>query len=269
MNYNHIPQEFLLDVGRLLFNHGERRVHKLKFCRSVIDFLIRNNYVENPFEAGPLSVSATYRALLEQRKMLKGDAVRKSCLVDLPIYKEPETRKMSGVEYKRKAFENLAANALKNPPCLPIKVEPKSAIQGELPMKVDRLSIPSYALELARVAAQRSEDPWRKVGAVAMTEDNRVIATAYNGLAPGYSPQASFWHDRDKRQKFMLHAEINLCSLIRRGEAATVATTTMPCTSCMQALVAHGIKRVYYGEIYEGSEAPEIASRYGVQLLKS
>ncbi|MDP0491629.1 MAG: deoxycytidylate deaminase [Verrucomicrobiota bacterium JB023] len=130
----------------------------------------------------------------------------------------------------------------------------------------DRLSIPEYAMALARVASLRSEDPYRKVGAAALDHDNRVIGTAYNGLAPGFDAPLGFWDNREKRQKFMLHAEINLCSLFRRGEAKLVATTTMPCTACMQTLCAYGIKEIYYQDIYHASDAPEIAATYGITL---
>jgi dCMP deaminase len=133
-------------------------------------------------------------------------------------------------------------------------------------MSAGRLSIPQYAMALAQVASLRSEDPYRKVGAAALDFDNRVIGTAYNGLAPGFNPTPEFWADRDGRQKFMLHAEVNLCSLFRRGEAKLVATTTMPCTACMQTLCAYGIKEIYYREVYHVSDAPEIAALYGVKL---
>jgi dCMP deaminase len=129
-----------------------------------------------------------------------------------------------------------------------------------------RLSIPQYAMALAHVASLRSEDPYRKVGAAALDHDNRVIATAYNGLAPGFNAPKDFWIDREGRQKFMLHAEINLCSLFKRGEAKIVATTTMPCTACMQTLCAYGIKEIYYKEIYHASDAPEIAKLYNIKL---
>lgn len=121
-------------------------------------------------------------------------------------------------------------------------------------------------MALAQVASLRSEDPYRKVGAAALDADNRVIGTAYNGLAPGFDPPPGFWDDRDGRQKFMLHAEINLCSLFRRGEARIVATTTMPCTACMQTLCSYGIEEIYYNEIYRESDAPEIADLYGIKL---
>ena len=129
-----------------------------------------------------------------------------------------------------------------------------------------RLSIPEYAMALAEVASLRSEDPFRKVGAAALDADNRVIATAYNGLAPGFDAPSGFWDDREGRQKFMLHAEVNLCSLFKRGEAKLVATTTMPCTSCMQTLCAYGIEEIYFREIYKESDAPAIAKVYGIKL---
>lgn len=132
----------------------------------------------------------------------------------------------------------------------------------------ERISIPRYAMELAQVASLRSEDPYRKVGAAALDWDNRVIGTAYNGLAPGFDAPAGFWDDREKRQKFMLHAEINLCSLFRRGEAKLVATTTMPCTSCMQTLCSYGIEEIYYRDVYHESHAPEIAELYGIKLRR-
>jgi dCMP deaminase len=131
---------------------------------------------------------------------------------------------------------------------------------------MSRLTIPEYAMALAQVASMRSEDPYRKVGAAALDADNRVIGTAYNGLAPGFNAPPGFWDDREARQKFMLHAEVNLCSLFRRGEAKLVATTTMPCTACMQTLCANGVREIYYRDVYQASDAPAIAALYNVKL---
>ena len=129
-----------------------------------------------------------------------------------------------------------------------------------------RLAIPEYAMALAHVASLRSEDPFRKVGAVALDFDNRVIGTAYNGLAPGYNASPEFWADRDARRSFMIHAEVNLCSLFTRGNVKLVACTTEPCTSCMQMLCAYGVREVYFHEAYPGSEARAICDKYGIHL---
>ena len=118
-------------------------------------------------------------------------------------------------------------------------------------------------MTLAHAAALRSEDPYRKVGAAALDADNRVIGTAYNGLYPGFKAEDSFWASRDERQKYMLHAEINLCSLFRRGEARVVACTTMPLHLLHAGPVRPRRKTIYYCEPYDKSEAPAIASLYG------
>jgi len=131
-----------------------------------------------------------------------------------------------------------------------------------------RLSIPEYAMALAHVASLRSEDPFRKVGAVAFDFDNRVIGTAYNGLAPGFNPDHEFWLDRNARRKYMLHAEVNLCSLFTRGNVKLIACTTKPCTSCAQMLCAYGAKEIYYRDDYPESEAEAICKLYGIQLVQ-
>jgi len=133
-------------------------------------------------------------------------------------------------------------------------------------MDTSRISMPSYAMGLAHVASLRSEDPFRKVGAVAIDFDNRVIGTAYNGLAPGFDAPDEFWEDRDARQKFMLHAEVNLCSLFTRKNVRLVACTTEPCTSCCQMLCAYGVKEIYYRDEYKVSDAKEICALYGIKL---
>ncbi len=136
------------------------------------------------------------------------------------------------------------------------------------PTPPGRISIPEYAMALAHVASLRSEDPFRKVGAVAFDHANRVIGTAYNGLAPKFQAPPEFWDDREQRQKFMLHAEVNLCSLFTRGQVKLVAVTTKPCTSCMQMLCAYSIQEIYYRDDYERSEADQIADLYGVRLMQ-
>jgi dCMP deaminase len=160
-----------------------------------------------------------------------------------------------GTLFKR-TFENLLPTASSNPGLT------SSPPRGECAMSASprtRLTIPEYAMALAHVASLRSEDPYRKVGAVAIDFDNRVIGTAYNGLAPGYDAAQEFWADRDERRKYMLHAEVNLCSLFTRGNVRLVACTTKPCTSCMQMLCAYGVKEVYYRDDYPESEADAIA----------
>jgi dCMP deaminase len=135
---------------------------------------------------------------------------------------------------------------------------------------VPRASIPEYAMAMAMVAASRSEDPYLKVGAVALSEDNRILSTGYNGLMAGCTPPAGFWDDREARTPYVIHAEINALALVKRGEVHTLAVTTCPCAACTMAILAHGVKRVIYKDEY-ARDTEHLTKRifdfYGVQLL--
>ncbi len=135
---------------------------------------------------------------------------------------------------------------------------------------MNRLSWNEYSLNIAVVAAQRSEDPYVKVGACVLDKDNRVLSIGYNGLAPGTNPNPIFWEDRDGRRPFMLHAEVNALSLVKRKEnPTTLACTMLPCTSCAQMIAAYGIKTVVYKEEYtRDDQAKKIFTFYGINLIR-
>jgi dCMP deaminase len=115
----------------------------------------------------------------------------------------------------------------------------------------NRISWDEYAIKIAQVASLRSEDPYKKVGACALDFSNRVIGVAYNGLAPGINVTPEFWANREERLPYMIHAEANLLSLLRRGECKTLACTLLPCSCCASMISAYGIKRVIYLEEYK------------------
>lgn len=120
----------------------------------------------------------------------------------------------------------------------------------------ERLNIVTYAMRIAEAAASRSEDPHCAVGAVALTRDNRIIGTAYNGLAPGRSLTETQWQDRDYRRQYVIHAEQNLCSLFRRGEVHWACLTLSPCLMCLKLLSAHDVQLVVYRDMYELDSLP-------------
>lgn len=128
----------------------------------------------------------------------------------------------------------------------------------------------NYLMDLAKVIATRSSDPHRKVGAVAATYDNRIIATGYNGTAPGFKESKDFYADRDARRFMMIHAEQNLCSLFARTAGVkTVAVTLSPCVSCATLLASHGVKRVLYCEEYgDFKNSRHVLRSYGITVEK-
>ena len=134
---------------------------------------------------------------------------------------------------------------------------------------MSRISWEEYALKIAQVAAFRSEDPFKRVGACALDSSNRVIGVAYNGLAPNKEVESEFWLDRDKRRPYMIHAEVNLLSLLRRNECSLLACTLLPCSSCASMIAAYGIKTVVYNELYQrDTSAKKIFKFYGIDLVQ-
>jgi len=131
-----------------------------------------------------------------------------------------------------------------------------------------RPSWETYALQLAECAAIRSEDIFHKVGACALSHNNRVLGLAYNGLISGKEAPPGFWKSRNKRRPFMIHAEANLLSLFKRDECRLIAVTTKPCASCAKLICAWNIPLVVYRHNYtrESEEADLIFNFYGVKI---
>lgn len=134
-------------------------------------------------------------------------------------------------------------------------------------MTNSRIQIIDYGLKIAEVVAQRSPDPYRKVGAVILDKNNRIISTGYNGLMAGFEPPASFWDNKEFRKPFMIHAEINALSYIKKGEGEILICTLKPCEHCLIACIAHGIKTIWYNEHKDGLEnSDKIAKMYGIRF---
>lgn len=131
------------------------------------------------------------------------------------------------------------------------------------------MSWDEYALNLAKVASLRSEDPYRKVGACALDHENRVLGVAYNGLKSGVIVNDDFWIDRDMRRPFMIHAESNLLALFKKGECKTIALTCMPCGPCATLIAANDVKRVVYVDHYEHDQKGlDVLRFYGIELVR-
>jgi len=107
----------------------------------------------------------------------------------------------------------------------------------------------AYLYGFAEHAAKKSKDE-TKVGAVLVSPDNVVLATAYNGPPKGV-------HDtqerRERPQKYLYasHAEANLIAFSARHGIATgectVYVTHMPCSSCARTLIQAGVAQVLHG----------------------
>jgi dCMP deaminase len=123
-----------------------------------------------------------------------------------------------------------------------------------------------YALSIAETVAQKSKDPWRKVGACILRNDNSIASVGYNGFPAGMTED---WSDREERRLFVVHAEQNALRYIRPEECGLIAVTTLPCNDCLKAIASYGIKRIVYRDCYERDSSSErIAEKFGIELIQ-
>lgn len=129
-----------------------------------------------------------------------------------------------------------------------------------------RLDWEEYALELARVAALRSEDPFIKVGACVLRKDNSVVGLGYNGAPPSININ---WESREERRRRVIHAEVNALRYAKPGECNLLACNLLPCNDCLKMISSYGIKKVVFSKVYELDKSSlNLAKEFGIELIQ-
>ncbi|MGI6713124.1 MAG: deoxycytidylate deaminase [Bacillota bacterium] len=144
-----------------------------------------------------------------------------------------------------------------------------------------RKSWDRYFMDIAYQVALRSTCLRRSVGAVAVSPDNRILGTGYNGALPGapHCDEVGCLREELKipsgqRQEICRaqHAEANICNFAARHGVAlngsTVYVTHRPCTTCVKAMATSGIKKVIFDDDYPDPLACQIAREVGMELIK-
>jgi len=137
-------------------------------------------------------------------------------------------------------------------------------------MHNSRSSFIEIASQTAKIWSTRSEDMHRKVGACILNKEGRVLSVGYNGLTPKLNVDVNFWENRDYRRDYVIHAEVNALSLIKKqDDPYLIATTLLPCSHCATNIACYGIKIVVYNEEYEKDQkAKDIFKFYNIELIK-
>ena len=108
-------------------------------------------------------------------------------------------------------------------------------------------------MELAEFTSGWSKDRKKKVGAVIVDEDKRVISMGYNGFVSGADDNIEERHVKPLKLSYVVHAEMNsICSAARSGiktKGCTLYCTFHPCSECCKAIIQSGIKRVVCYEL--------------------
>ncbi|MCL2677454.1 MAG: dCMP deaminase family protein [Clostridiales bacterium] len=138
-----------------------------------------------------------------------------------------------------------------------------------------------YFMKIAHQVATRSTCLRRSVGAVAVSPDNRILGTGYNGALPGapHCGEAGCLRDQmnipsGQRQEICRaqHAEANICNFAARYgvalDGAIVYVTTRPCATCVKAMATSGIKKVVFDSDYPDELALHLAEEAGLELKR-
>jgi dCMP deaminase len=133
-----------------------------------------------------------------------------------------------------------------------------------------RISFEDMAMEIAKISSLRSEDLHRKVGCTILNKEGRVLAIGYNGLRPNQNAGQMFWSDREKRRKYIIHAETNALSCLTRYDSPyLLVSTLLPCSCCAMNIASHGIQKVIYLDEYlRDQEAINIFKFHNIKIEK-
>ena len=127
-------------------------------------------------------------------------------------------------------------------------------------------------MEMARVAGRESKATKRRVGALAV-KDNNVLGIGINGTPNGWFTNDDVDPDTGKTAEEVVHAEENLIAKVARGahsaEGATLYTTTAPCLKCARLIAQSGFSRVVYDEPYKNDAGLVMLSILGLEVTNT
>lgn len=103
-------------------------------------------------------------------------------------------------------------------------------------------------LDLAEHISTWSKDRSRKVGAVIVDDDKRVVSFGYNGFPSGIDDSVEERHERPAKYDWTNHAEENaIVNAARIGVSTkncTIYLNLFPCARCSGMIINSGIKKI-------------------------
>jgi len=110
-------------------------------------------------------------------------------------------------------------------------------------------------MEMTLTMRKRSKDPKTQVGALIVSEDNRILSSGYNGAPTGFNDDDFPWEDNsnnklNNKHFFVIHAErnaiLNYRGNMRDLHNSTCYVTHYPCIECAKEIAQSGVKNIIY-----------------------
>lgn len=122
-------------------------------------------------------------------------------------------------------------------------------------MNIKRPTWHEYFIEIAKVVSRRSHDAQTQMGCVIVDQNNRILATGYNGFPPGCDDK-HLPNLRPDKYPFMVHAEMNAIASSRLDlRNSKLYVTHLPCRECTKAIVTAGISLICFENLYQNEDS--------------
>lgn len=120
-------------------------------------------------------------------------------------------------------------------------------------------------LKIAENIAGFSRAIRKKVGAVIVSPEGKIIGTGYNGTPAGTDNSCE--HDGVTKPE-VIHAELNAIfnATTQNLAGSTLYLTYSPCVPCASAIVQKKFKEVIFVEPYRCLTGVEYCKKYGVEV---
>ena len=104
----------------------------------------------------------------------------------------------------------------------------------------------------------------KKVGAVIVDKDYRVISVGYNGTPKGVE---NVCEENGQTKATVIHAELNAILFAKTDLTDCKLFVTMsPCLHCSSLIIQTGITEVYYLEQYRDTAGIDFLMTYGIKI---
>lgn len=103
-------------------------------------------------------------------------------------------------------------------------------------------------IDLAKTVSSWSKDPAKKIGAVIVNNENKVVSMGFNGFPRSIQDTEDRLNNKDFKRAICLHAEENaiLCAKQDLKGCSIYIYGLPPCAHCAAMIIQSGIKDVFY-----------------------
>lgn len=125
---------------------------------------------------------------------------------------------------------------------------------------------------IAKTVANWSKDPSKKIGAVIVDQQNRIVSTGFNGIPRGVLETDERLNNKEIKRSITIHAEENAILFAKRDltNCRLFIYGLPPCAHCCAMIIQSGISEVNYmvPKEYEISDFWSDNIKLGHNILK-